>query len=105
VGVRERKVSGVRNPSFRSNFGLRISDCGFMESLRFINYNGQNSLNLKSKFKNLILHPTFRGTKMGLKSFYENKQFSPPQVLGIRSKKWNRPAWTLRESMMFRVND
>jgi hypothetical protein len=44
-----------------------------MESLRSINYNGQNSLNLK-------LHSTFRGTKMGLKNLAENKQFSPPQV-------------------------
>jgi hypothetical protein len=34
----------------------------------------------KSKFKNLKLHPTCRGTKMGLKSIYENKQFSPPKV-------------------------
>jgi len=68
---------------------LRISDCGFMESLRSINYNGpfdteahdrQNSLNLKSKFKNLKLHPTCRGTKMGLESLYESKQFSPPHL-------------------------
>jgi hypothetical protein len=53
-----------------------------MESLRFVNYNGQNSLNLKSKFKNLKLYPTCRGIKMGLKSLYENKQFSPPQIDG-----------------------
>jgi hypothetical protein len=70
---------------------MRISDCGFVESLRSINYNGpfdtqahdrpfdkkahdrQNSLNLK-------LHSTCRGTKMGLKSLSENKQFSPSQV-------------------------
>jgi hypothetical protein len=50
-----------------------------VESLRSINYNGQNSLNLKSKFKNLKLYPTCRGTKIGLKSLYENKQFSPPK--------------------------
>jgi hypothetical protein len=61
---------------------MRIVDCGFVESLRSINYNGpfdtqahdrQNSLNLK-------LHSTCRGTKMGLKSLSENKQFSPSQV-------------------------
>jgi hypothetical protein len=56
-----------------------------MESLRFVNYNGQNSLNLKSKFKNLKLYPTCRGTKMGLKSLYENKQFSPPQLTTMLS--------------------
>ncbi|KGM43869.1 hypothetical protein JY97_04415 [Alkalispirochaeta odontotermitis] len=35
----------------------------------------QNSLNLKSEIQNLKLHPTCRGTKTGLKSLYENKQF------------------------------
>ncbi len=54
-----------------------------MESLRSINYNGQNSLNLKSKLKNLKLHPTWRGTKMGLKSLYENNKFSPPHLKPI----------------------
>ncbi len=54
-----------------------------MESLRSINYNGQNSLNLKSKLKNLKLHPTCRGTKMGLKSLYENNKFSPPHLKPI----------------------
>jgi hypothetical protein len=62
------------------DFRLRISDCGFVESLRSINYNGQNSLNLKFKLKNLKMHPTCRRTKMGLKRLNENHQFSPPQV-------------------------
>jgi hypothetical protein len=52
------------------DFRLRIADCGFVESLRSINFNGQNSLNLK-------LYATCRGTKLGLKSFSENNQFSP----------------------------
>jgi hypothetical protein len=34
------------------DFRLRIADCGFVESLRSINFNGQNSLNLKSKIQN-----------------------------------------------------
>jgi hypothetical protein len=57
-------------------------DCGLMESLRSINFNGpfdtkahdrQNSLNLKSKIQNLKLHSTYRGTKMDSKNISVNK--------------------------------
>jgi hypothetical protein len=46
-----------------------------MESLRSINYNGQNSLNPKSK----IALNLFRN-KNGLKKLSKNKQFSSPQA-------------------------
>jgi hypothetical protein len=67
-------TSGVRIWDFR----LRISDLWNRYALSI--YNGQNSLNLKSKFKNLKLHPTCRGTKMGLKRLNETHQFLPPQA-------------------------
>jgi hypothetical protein len=59
------------------DFRLRISDWWNRYALSI---NGQNSLNLNSKIKNLKLHPTCRGTKMGLNNLSENKQFAPPQA-------------------------
>ena len=52
-----------------------ILGCGFVVSLRAANSNGLNSLNPKSKLKNLKLFSTGRGTKMDLRSPSDNTQF------------------------------